>query len=236
MNRCKKTAFSALCLILLLAVAGCGLLGGAVVKTITPEAGADTVAGLSQAEREALAAIKKSSGCEGESAAATDYRVGGNDVLNIMVYDERELRSPGLRVTPDGYISFPLIGRIKVAGLTTSQIEELIAQKLARGYLVDPHVSVQVEEFDSRYYVIGEVKRPGAYPLGSSDISLVEGIGFAGGFTNFAARNSTKIIRNHNGREIAIRVKVDDIMKAGTQLRDIILQPNDIIIVPQSFF
>ena len=74
------------------------------------------------------------------------------------------------------------------------------------------------------------------YLLKGGDISLVEAIGIAGGFTNFAARNSVKIIRSQNGQETVIRVKVDAITEAGTQLREVILQPHDIVIVPQSFF
>ncbi|MCX5901622.1 MAG: polysaccharide export protein [Proteobacteria bacterium] len=353
----NNTAYQALCLFMLLAFAGCSLIGGDVIQTSTPAPGTDTAAGLSKATRAALENIKKGAvqndaneGLsavvsdkahyltvaqflerypEAESNAAANYLVGGNDVLNISVFDEKNLRCPELRVSADGYLSFPLIGRFKAAGLTTAQIEELITQKLSRGYVVDAHVSVEVKEYNSKwyrvlgavekpktcslaahvrvldaistaggikqyqkgsgrnaklvrmvnagtareeqlvvdidlqrlmqsadqqanllmsdkdtlfismpenYYMLGEVKRPGAYPLIDRDISLVEAIGAAGGFTNFASRNSTKIIRNQNGQETLIRVRVDDITQAGTQLREIILQPNDIIIVPQSFF
>lgn len=222
---------------LLLAFAGCSLLSRNVVQTITPEPGTDIFAGLSKSDRAAIEGIKKSSVPDAEStSAASDYRVGGNDVLSITVYDEKDLRCPLLRVSPDGYISFPLIGRFKAAGLTTAQLEEMIAQKLAPDYLVGAHVSVQVKEYNSKYYVLGEVKKPGAYLLKGNDISIVEAIGVAGGFTNFAARNSVKIIRNQNGQETVIRVKVDAITLAGTQLRGVILQPHDIIVVPQSFF
>ena len=223
---------------LLLAFAGCSLLSRNVVQTITPEPGTDIFAGLSKKDRAAMESIRKNivPDAGGNAAADSDYRIGGSDVLNITVYDEKDLRCPALRVSPDGYISFPLIGRFKAAGQTTAQLEELIAQKLAPDYIVGAHVSVQVKEFNSKYYVLGEVKKPGAYLLKGSDVSIVEAIGVAGGFTNFAAHNGVKIIRNQNGQETVIRVKVDAITEAGTQLREIILQPHDIVIVPQSFF
>ncbi|MDP3284786.1 MAG: SLBB domain-containing protein, partial [Desulfobacterales bacterium] len=86
------------------------------------------------------------------------------------------------------------------------------------------------------FYIIGQVKNPGSYPLIDREISLVEGIGIAGGFTNIAARNRTRIVRVENGVEKIIEVKVDAITNAGKKIHDVIIQPNDIIIVPESFF
>jgi len=357
MNIKNRKVYRALLLIMLLAFAGCSLTGGDIIQTTTRAPGADNSTGLSPADRAALENIKKSASQSDataglhtvltdkarsltvaeylqlypdvESSASADYRVGPKDVLNITVYEEKDLECPALRIPADGYLSFPMIGRCKVDGLTTTQIEELITQKLGQGYLIGVHVTVRVAEYNSKwflvlgavdtpgsyplaanervlnalskagrspqiqkgayrkakivrtvhagtareqqlvididlqallqsadqqanlfladkdtlfipmpesYYILGEVKKPGAYPLTDSEITLLEGIGIAGGFTNFAARNSTKIIRSQNGRETVIQVKVGAITNAGTQLREIILQPNDIIIVPQSFF
>jgi len=291
--------------------------------------------------------------------AETEYRVGGNDVLNIIVYDEPDLTRNGIRVAKDGTISFPLLGRLQIDGLTISQIEELVSRKLAeKQLLLDAQVSVLVDQFGSKkykvlgevrrpgsyplkadehlidaistaggvnpdtagkqvvivrtvvvhkleaakawdgggdksdsawgitpdfggrlrtesqaskvvitidlerllrgndlvsnmslqdndviylpeaefFYIMGEVKKPGSYKFTQEDLTLVGAIGTAGGFTNIAARRKTRIIRVENGVEKIITVNVDAITSAGRKIQDVRIKPNDIIIVPQSFF
>ncbi|MDY6952116.1 MAG: polysaccharide biosynthesis/export family protein, partial [Thermodesulfobacteriota bacterium] len=104
---------------------------------------------------------------EARGAAGGDYRVGGYDVLSITVYEESDLSKEAVRVSEDGYISFPLIGRIKVEGLATSDIERVISRKLAEEeYLLEAHVSVLVTEYNSKgFLVFGAVKTPGSYSL-----------------------------------------------------------------------
>lgn len=261
-----------------------------------------------------------------------DYEVAGYDVLNIIVYEEKDLSREAVRVSADGYISFPLIGRVKVDNLTTAEIEKLIAERLAEEeYLLDAHVSVLVTEYNSKrflvlgaveapgsfplqaqervldaiskaegiitagtrgqagkramvirtekpgtnherkivinidlhgllegrdqisnllladedtlyvppaeyFYIIGEVRKPGSFVVPDREITLVEAIGMAGGFTKIAARNRTRIIRVENGVEKIIDVKVDAITKAGKKIQDVVIQPNDVVVVPESFF
>jgi polysaccharide export outer membrane protein len=220
------------------------------------------------------------------------------------------------------------VGRIKVEGLTTSKIEQLISNTLAQEqYLLDAHVSVMVTAYNSKhfmvlgavknpgsyslkaqervldaisrsggidmehagkkgmiirtentdssqehkivisldlrdllkgrdqisniflrdkdvffiptadhYYLIGQVKNPGAYSLPEREVTLVEAISLAGGFTPIAARNKTRIIRVEDGAEKIIQVKVDAITKAGKKIHDVLLKPNDVIVIPESFF
>ncbi len=260
--------------------------------------------------------------------AGQDYKVGGYDVLSITVYEEKDLSRDAVRVSADGHISFPLIGRVKVDGLTTAEIEKLISMKLAEGkYLLDAHVSVMVNDYKSKkylvlgsvknpasyplqaqervldaiskagglefqktgkkgmiirtenpntanerkivinfdlmsllkgkdqisniflfdkdvlyvppaehFYIIGQVKEPGSHPITDREITLVEAISMAGGFTPIAARNRTRIIRVENGVEKIIEVRVDSITDAGKKIQDVLIQPNDIIFVPESFF
>jgi len=259
---------------------------------------------------------------------ARNYTVGGYDVLDIKVYEEADLSREGIPVSADGYISLPLVGRLKVEGITTSAIESLISQKLAEGqYLLEAHVSVIVVEFKSKqfivlgsikepgtyplqaservldavsraggidfeqgvkhgmiirtvnpdsnvekkiviridlpgllksgdqhsnlllmdrdllfipkadnFYIIGQVKDPGSYPYLENEISLVEAISMAGGFTQIAARNKTRIIRVENGVEKIIEVRVDAITDSGKKTQDILILPGDVIVVPESFF
>ncbi len=90
-----------------------------------------------------------------DKAAISDYRIGGYDVLSIIVYEEKDLSRESVRVTANGFITFPLIGQIKVADLTATEIERLISKMLAeREYLLDAHVSVMVVR----------VPRPGNFP------------------------------------------------------------------------
>ncbi len=86
------------------------------------------------------------------------------------------------------------------------------------------------------FYIIGQVKKTGSYPLPENELTLVEAISMAGGFTPIAARNRTRIIRVENGLEKIIEVKVDAITAAGRKIQDVTIRPNDIIVVPESFF
>lgn len=340
-------------LVFSLAISACGA-GGEVVKvTKVNDTALNT---LGEAELARLEQIKKATDAQGIDPSVTnmievtprfsvseylmqypevkgtdgaDYKVGGYDVLSIIVYEEKDLSREAVRVSSDGYISFPLIGRINVDNLTTSEIEKLISTKLAEEeYLLDAHVSVMVTEYNSKrflvlgaveepgsyslkarecvldgisrakgidsdqqaskramivrtmnsdtdgehkvvinidlqdllkrgdqisnirlvdkdvlyvpaaehFYIIGEVKKPGSYTIPEREITLVEAIGMAGGFTRIASRNKTRIIRVEEGVEKIIQVKVDAIIKAGKKIQDVVIQPNDVIVVPESFF
>ena len=265
---------------------------------------------------------------QASSQDAWDYKIGGYDILNIIVYEEEDLEREELRVGAGGYISFPLIGRVKVGGLTTSEVEKLISNKLAKGqYILDAHVSVTIEEYKSKqfmvlgavqepgvfplqakervldgvskaegidfkqvgergmlirtlnsnagqerkvvisfdlanllkgvdqlsnlllidkdviyiptadfYFVIGQVEKPGKFLYQEKEITLVEAISSAGGFTPIAARNRTQIIRLEDGVEKIIKIKVDAITRSGKKLHDIKVLPGDVIVIPESFF
>jgi len=86
------------------------------------------------------------------------------------------------------------------------------------------------------FYLIGEVKQPGAYPYLEKEITLVEAISKAGGFTQLAARNRTRIVRVENGVEKIIEINVDAITDGGKKAQDVRILPGDVIVVPESFF
>jgi polysaccharide export outer membrane protein len=344
-------------LFLILIVAACGISGDVVKTTIVDGSKYKGLAGNQKARLEEIRkgqGEKKNEnlnnvirttpnytvaqylgrGTQNLTSHTGDYQVGGYDVLRIQVYNETELSSEAVRVSAEGDISFPLIGRMKVAGLTISEIENLISEKLAQGqYLLDAHVSVIVTEYNSKqfivlgaveqpgsyslrarerfldaisraggikrtkiadpqqagrkgmiirtedsagstqskivinidladllngrdpasnifledkdivyippveyFYIMGEVKNPGSFPLADGEVSLVEAISIAGGFTPIASRNHTRIIRIEDGVDKIIEVKVDAITKAGKKIHDIPIRPDDVIVVPQSFF
>ena len=266
---------------------------------------------------------------DSRDASTLDYRVGGYDVLDIEVYEEEDLSRKNVPVSADGHISFPLIGRLYVENLTTSEIETRISDLLAQGqFVLDAHVSVTVIDYKSRqfmvlgsvklpgtyplkakervldavsraggvdfeqggshaviirtvnpgtghaeekiairidlpgllkggdqasnlvlaandllyipraesFFIIGQVNKPGSYPYFEKQITLVEAISKAGGFTQIAARNRTRIIRMINGEEQIIQVQVDAITDSGKKGQDIGILPGDVIVVPESFF
>ena len=122
----------------------------------------------------------------------SDYKIGGYDVLSIIVYEETDLTRENVRVTAEGYITFPLIGRMKVADLTTTEVERLISKLLAeKDYLLDAHVSVMVVKYEGRKFsVLGAVSNPGLYPLQARE-RLLDGISKAGGLASVRQTGGT---------------------------------------------
>lgn len=170
----------------------------------------------------------------GEQAGQNqDYRVGIGNLLYVEVYDEDDLTKE-VRVLTDGYISFPLLGSVKAAGLSVGELEESIRSALAAKYLVNPQVSVLVREF-SNVYVFGEVIEPGALPL-YGKMTVFEAITRAGGFTEIANPSKVKIVRQQNNQEVTLVTDINKLTKNGDTSEDIELQENDRIIVSRGFF
>lgn len=165
---------------------------------------------------------------------AEDTVVGPGDVFDVRVYDEEDLSSE-YRVEGDGTIDFPLVGRIEVAGLDPTAIAELIRDRLRDGeYLVAPHVSVRVQEYNSRRVsVIGAVREPGSYPI-SSRMGVVEAVSLAGGFTALANRDGTLLTRRVDGELRTFSVPVDRISSG--QEPDVTVRAGDILHVPERLF
>ncbi len=268
----------------------------------------------------------------GVPKSGADYKVGPHDLLNISVFEEPDLSREDLRVSSQGKITMPLIGQVKVDGLSTRRIETLLQQRYKQeGILKHPQVSVHIKEFRGRwvlilgavnspgrhpmegserlmemlakaggikfdqegdiaankirilrpvsvagtskkervsmeidlesmtrgdhpeynltmqhrdvvyvpeaprFFITGEVRKPGYYKIKDRDISVVEAITMAGGLTRIAAGNRTKLVRLKDGKEVTIKIPVEDILD-GDKSADINVQPNDVIVVPQSYF
>jgi len=169
--------------------------------------------------------------------AGYEYTLQPEDILQITVYQEPDLTSR-VRVTNNFEITFPLLGRVSVAGLTVTQVQETLTRMLAEDYLVNPQVHVFVEAYRARtVFVTGSVSRPGSYPIPTDKpTTLMEAIAMAGGFADGAAANDTRIIRIEDGKERTLVVRVNDIIKKGDKAKDVAVYPNDIIFVPESFF
>jgi polysaccharide export outer membrane protein len=164
-----------------------------------------------------------------ETRAAYTLRHG--DVVNISVWREDMLRGE-VRVLPDGSITFPLAGRVEVAGLTTVQAQERIATRL-NTYIPDAVVSVVVTGIDgSRVHVIGRVQRPGPVLLSSPNTTVLQVLSEAGGLDRFADGNAIRVLRDTPQGPEVLPVRYNDLMR-GTELgSNIRLQPGDTILVP----
>jgi polysaccharide biosynthesis/export protein len=168
-----------------------------------------------------------------EQAADQNYHIGVGDLLQIEVYDEPDLTKE-VRVLTDGFISFPLLGAVKAAGLSVTKLEKVLTKQLAAKYLVSPQVTVFVKEFSS-IYILGEVKNPGSFPV-YGKLTVFEAVTLAGGFTEVANPSKVKVIRHENGQEQNFTVDVQKITKDGDASEDMELKANDRVIVPRSFF
>ncbi|MFA5142998.1 MAG: polysaccharide biosynthesis/export family protein [Candidatus Omnitrophota bacterium] len=170
-------------------------------------------------------------------AGRTEYKLQPTDVITITVHGQPDLATK-TRITADGYISFPLLGKVSIAGLTVPEVEQKLKESLEKDYLVNAQVLVFIEEYNARQVsVIGEVKNPGKYELpGEKDMTLMQAIAMAGGFTKFADITKTKVMRIEDGKKKTIVINVKNITEKGDKDKDITLQAEDIVVVPESFF
>lgn len=165
----------------------------------------------------------------------SDYLIGPGDVLKIDVYDHPDL-STVARVGNDSSIIFPLAGRLVIGGLSTSKAADAIAKKLDGVYIVNPQVSVFVEQFKSKKIVIiGEVVKPGLYDL-SGPTSLLELISLAGGPTRGAGQSATivRIVKGDEANKETITVDVADLTKAGHDAVDVPLKDGDTVTISKA--
>lgn len=161
-----------------------------------------------------------------------EYIIGPEDILEITVWKNADL-SKQVQVRPDGRISLPLLGDISAVAKTPVQLTEEISTGL-RAFMESPTISIMVKEVNSyQIYVLGEVNKPGKYPL-KSKTTLLQGITVAGGFTAMAARNKIVIFRFSKDGEGLTKLKAsyDDIVVRDGSSQNMELKPGDQIVVP----
>jgi polysaccharide export outer membrane protein len=159
------------------------------------------------------------------------YRLGAGDLVSISVYDEPDL-SLELRIGLSGSISYPLLGDVKVAGLSPKELEVKLVDKLKGPYLVDPSVTVTIMEYRP-FYVTGEVEKPGSYPF-HPGLTIERAISIAGGFTERASKGKIFVVHDYS-TESSGSQSTSSITKERTGLTDVV-RPGDVITVEQSFF
>ncbi len=158
--------------------------------------------------------------------------LGAGDVLEVRVYQEEGLTGV-FRIDTDGTFQYPLIGQVKGADQTPAQLATEIMRRLKASYLRNPQVTVFVKESRSKkVFVLGEVHRPGTFAY-EDNMSIVQALTLAGGFKSLADKNRTVLTRVIDGTEKKYILPVEKI--GSGHEANVLLQPGDIIFVPESW-
>ena len=178
----------------------------------------------------ASAQEKKTEGAP-PAKVSEDYLIGLQDILSVVVWREPELSVKEVAVRSDGKISLPLINDIQASGLTTKQLQEQITEKL-KEFVAGPNVSVVVlKSLSQSVSIVGEVGRPGTYPLGAP-VTVLEFLARAGGVTEMAKRKQIKIVRNEGGKTVQFLFNYKEVMQGKKLEQNIVLRNGDIVLVP----
>jgi polysaccharide biosynthesis/export protein len=158
------------------------------------------------------------------------YVIGSQDVLDISVWKEAELTRT-VPVRPDGKISLPLLNDVQAAGLTPTQLADEITTSLKK-FVTDPQVTVIVTQINSqRVYIMGEVTRAGAYPL-LPDMTVLQALSSAGGFTQFANLKKIYMFRMENGKQVKYPFNYKDVISGKRPDENVVVKAGDTIVVP----
>jgi polysaccharide biosynthesis/export protein len=165
------------------------------------------------------------------ATSTDDYLIGADDVLSINVWKETDL-SRTLPVRPDGKITLPLIGDVQAAGKTPQTLQKELRDSLA-AYIAVPEVTVIVQEVKSvKFNIVGEVAKPGLYPLTES-LTVLDAIAQAGGLGVYAKSNSIYVLRvRPDGSTFMLTFRYKQVLKGLNQAQNIKLQPRDTVVVP----
>jgi polysaccharide biosynthesis/export protein len=219
----RETRFQFGCSLICLVLSGCLWAQGGGANNTAPAQGNDA---------------KAATGTDDSTRAAVDgkahddsFIIGADDVLAVNVWKETEI-SRSVPVRSDGKISLPLVGEVQASGHTPRQLEQEIAKRL-QNYISEPEVTVIVQQINSqKFNVLGQVARPGLYPLTNSP-TVLDAIGLAGGFRDFAKQKSIYILRkNPDGGQSRLPFNYKDVVKGKNQEQNVKLQPGDTVVVP----
>jgi polysaccharide export outer membrane protein len=168
---------------------------------------------------------------------AHEYRLGAGDTINVNVWRNPEV-SQTIPVRPDGKITMPLVQDLPASGKTATQLARDIERVLGK-YIQDPVVTVTVTRFVGPYSeqvrVIGQAAKPQALSY-RQGMSLMDVLIDVGGLGEFAAGNRASIVRNVDGKQQKIAVRLNDLIKNGDISANMPMRPGDILIIPESFF
>jgi polysaccharide export outer membrane protein len=157
------------------------------------------------------------------------------DTIEMVVYREQDL-SLRSKIGKDGMVQLPLLGEIKIGGLTVRSATTLIRQKYNADYLVEPQIYLNIAAYNSRKFtIIGQVGKPGAYEFGGGEeIGLLEAIGMAGGFTRIADRGHVVVKRREGDVVRTFKVNAKKLSDSGVDKFQI--ENGDVINVGESWY
>jgi len=182
------------------------------------------------APRQNQAAVAAANSVQKPVTQDPNYIIGPQDVLDISVWKEAELTRQ-VPVRPDGKISLPLLNDVRAAGLTPNQLAAQITASLKK-FVTDPQVTVIVTQINSqRVYILGEVARTGAYPL-LPDMTVLQALSSAGGFTQFANKKKIYMLRTENGKQTKYPFDYKAVIEGKRPEMDLVLKAGDTIVVP----
>jgi polysaccharide export outer membrane protein len=154
---------------------------------------------------------------------ASSYRLGAGDVITIQVLGEEDLKREKIRLSDAATISYPVLGEIRLAGKTVGELERLIRDGLKGRYLVNPQVTVTINEYRN-FFINGQIERPGGYPF-MPGLTVRKAVSLAGGFKERASREKIFVIREEDRTQTPRKVDLNAAVN-----------PGDIITVEESFF
>ncbi len=175
-----------------------------------------------------------------DSANTSGYKLFPRDLIAMSILGEPDMTIER-RIDGDGRVSLPLIGSVSLRGLSTTEAENKIRQVyIERQIYIRPQVSLSVKEYYPReVFVLGQVRTPGkiTLPIEASSISIVEAISKAGGFTRISKGESVQVTRKlSNGAEQSTTVDVAGMIDGKGTKTGFIIQPDDVIFVPERLF
>ena len=160
---------------------------------------------------------------------ASQFLLGPADVIRVNVWKNNDL-SQTVTIGPDGFVSLPLLGEVHVAGLSANQLGQTLSGQLST-YVVNPQVTVSVVDIRSRQvYVLGQVGKPGGYPL-IAPLNVLQLIAEAGGLSNYANRKAIVILRGSGGNSEKIAFNYNNAIH-GDERQNISLKPGDTVVIP----
>jgi polysaccharide biosynthesis/export protein VpsN len=153
----------------------------------------------------------------------SSYKLGSGDMISVRVLGEDDLKREKVRLSDAGTLSFPVLGEIKVKGMTVGALEDYITKGLKGRYLLNPQVTVAIEEYRN-FFVNGMVEKPGGYPF-SPGLTVRKAISIAGGFKERASRDKINIIHDDDPKQTPTKVDLNSPVL-----------PGDILTIEESFF
>jgi protein involved in polysaccharide export with SLBB domain len=159
----------------------------------------------------------------GSDGSVSNYRLGSGDVITIQVLGEEDLKREKIRLSDAATISYPVLGEIRLYGKTVGELQRLIRDGLDGRYLLNPQVTVTINEYRN-FFINGQVEKPGGYQY-IPGLNVRKAISLAGGMKERASRDKIFVIREDDPKNTSQKVTLDSEVK-----------PGDILTIEESFF